>query len=208
MKFHFLSALAVGSEEKPFWQELFAILYDAYFGQTEVYEHLDMGTGSLLSVRLIILGICLGLAAGGFVAVFNKRVLGDFVRRLLQEKCLSPETGKSLPELDYAHVLTIRRAVRTNVNLRRVVKCREEEAFEQEQGNAIKGSFRVNPDDHHFYIPEEMKYMADVKFEAKGTTWRGAIAFAIVMVIAALVLLAILPYILSLLNDFVGMLKG
>ncbi len=208
MGLQFFGALAVGTQEQPLWKEILALLYDAYFGPTQTYEHLSMGTGSLLSVRLIILGICLGLAVGGFVAVFNKRVLGGFVRRLLKAECLSAQTGKSLPELDYADKLTIRRAVRTNVSLRRVVRCREEEEFEAEWGSGGKKAFRVNPDAHHFYIPEEMKYMADVKFEAQGTTWRGAIVFAIMMVIVALVLLAILPYVLSLLNDFVGMLKG
>jgi hypothetical protein len=66
----------------------------------------------------------------------------------------------------------------------------------------------VDPDAHHFYIPEDMKYMADVKFEGKGNTWRSAIAFAILMIVLMLVLLGFLPYILSLLNDFVGMLRA
>ncbi len=214
MNWFLTGALTLGTEQETgFWQTVWAWLYEAYFGDAYSYEHLDMGTGTMLSVRLIVVGICLGLSVGGFVAVFNKRVLGGFVRRLLRAECLSPETGKTLPELDYADKLTIRRAVRTNVNLRRVVKCREEEAYEAEEGSATdkkarKKPFRIDPDEHHFYIPEDMKYMADVKFEDKGTTWRGAIVCAILMVILALVLLAVLPYLFSLINDFVGMLKG
>ncbi len=212
MRFGFLVALTAAAEEElPLWKELWYLFYDSVFGDQTYYEYLDMGTGSLISVRLIIVGIFLGLAAGSFVAVFNKQVLGGFVRKLLREECLSPETGKTLPELNYAAKLTIRRAVRRSVALRRVVRCREEEDFyaEQERNPSKKKiEFRVNPDHHHFFIPEEMKYMADVKFEAKGTTWRSAIAFSFLMVVLMVVLLTFLPNILSLLNDFIGMVKG
>ena len=62
----------------------------------------------------------------------------------------------------------------------------------------------MDPDAHHFYIPEEMKYTADVKFEKKGSTWLGAILFVAVAIVIGFVLLLVLPYLLSLLNDFVG----
>lgn len=212
MSFWLIGALNAGAEnELPLWKEICNLFYEAYFGTEGYYEHLDMGTGSLLSLRLIILGIFLGIAAGSFVSVFNKRVLGGFVRKLLREECLSPETGKTLPELNYAAKLTIRRAVKKNVNLLRVVRCREEEEYltaMEAEGRKKYPPFRIDPDRHHFYIPEDMKYMADVKFEAKGMTWQSAIAFSILMIVTMLVLLGFLPNILSLLNDFVGMLKG
>ena len=94
-------------------------IYQLYFGPLPEYENLDFGTGSLGSLRLIIAGILLGLAVGGFVAVYNKQVLGRFVRVLIAEGCLSPESGKSLPELNYADKLIIRNAVRRGVSLRR-----------------------------------------------------------------------------------------
>lgn len=216
MRFCFFGALTAGAEEElPLWKVLWNAVYEGLFGTAEVYEHLDMGTGTLLSVRVIIVGMLLGLAVGGFVAAYNKQVLGGFVRTLLHSQCLSPEAGKSLPELDYADKLFIRRAVKKSVSLRRVVRCREEEEFFAKQ-EEIKDkrakkraeSFRVDPDAHHFYIPSEMKYMADVKFEGAGTTWRSAIASAILMLVLIPVLLTVLPYILRLLNDFVGMMKG
>lgn len=210
MKLHFFMALNAEAEAKvPLWKELWSIFYDACFGTPTYYEHLNFGTGSLLSVRLLVAGIFIGLAIGAFVAVFNKQTLGDFVRKLLREECLSPERAKTFPELDYAAKLSVRRAVRKNVNLRRVVRCREEEEFLAAQGNTKKTpTFRVDPDTHHFYIPEEMKYMADIKFDAKGTTWPSAFAFAFLMIVLMFVVLTVLPYLMSLLNDFVGMIQA
>ncbi|MBR2353146.1 MAG: hypothetical protein IKA76_01415 [Clostridia bacterium] len=190
-----------------FWDTL----YQAYFGELPEFSNIHLGALGNTSLRLIIVGIFLGLALGGFVAVYNKQILGRFVRALLAENCLSPESGKTLPEMNYADKLMIRRAVRKSPSLRRVVKCAEEEAHwealteKQKKANKKATEFRIDPDIHHFYIPEDMKYMADVKFEGKGNTWFGAIAFAAGMIVFMLVVLGALPFLLSLLNDFLEM---
>ena len=221
MKQTVVRALLTAEEELPLWKELWLYFYDTYFTDETVYEHLNMGSGSLISVRNIILGLFVGLTLASFAAVFNKRVLGGFVRILLREECLSPETGKTLPELNYADKLIIRYAVRHSVTLRRVVKCREEEEYLQSMEELRESyaerrredpslpkrfrqkSFRIDPDAHHFYIPEEMKYMADVKFEQKGTTWLCAVLFVVVMLVALIAVMMVLPHILSLVNEFV-----
>ena len=69
-------------------------------------------------------------------------------------------------------------------------------------------SFRVDPDNHHFYIPEQMKYTADVKFEKKGSGWLSAVLFCAVMLVVGFVILLILPSLLSLLDQFVGALDS
>ncbi|MBQ9086678.1 MAG: hypothetical protein IJY47_05775 [Clostridia bacterium] len=219
MKFEVLTLLTTPEEEQPLWKEIWSAFYETYINDSTQYEHLDIGSGSLISVRTIIFGLFIGLTLASFGAVFNKRVLGGFVRRLLREECLSPETGKTLPELGIADKLWIRRAVRKSVSLRRVVRCREEEealSAQESAEDADKGhrssrrrsaAFRVDPDQHHFYIPEDMKYLADVKFEQKGTTWLGAILFIFVMIAALIALLVALPYILEIVNDFVGAVK-
>ncbi|MBE6546101.1 MAG: hypothetical protein E7668_01505 [Ruminococcaceae bacterium] len=204
------------------WQELWQYFYETYFTDETVYEHLNMGGGSLISVRNIIFGLFFGLVVAGFAVVFNKRVPGGFVRLLLKEACLSPETGRTLPELNSAHKLYIRYAVRRSVSLRRVVKCREEEDYLAEEAAEEEAyakrreedpslpkhrrvkPFRIDPDRHHFYIPEEMKYTAEIKFEKKGTTWWGAVCFAVIMLIVFVLVLVALPQILEVLNDFVG----
>lgn len=195
------------------------------FGIEEQYEYLGNGSGSMTSLPMIIIGIFIGLALASFGAVFNKRVLGDFVRKLLREDVLSAESAKTLAELNYQRNPAIRSGVRKGVTLRRVVRCREEEEYlaaieakqieyEEKRKNdpslpRFKAEpFRVDPDQHHFYIPEEIKYMADVKFEKKGSTWLGAVVFIVVLAIAFVLLMWAMPYILSVLNDWIGWITG
>lgn len=216
MRFGWIAALSVEMDSS-FWKEL----WNTVFADETKYEYLEKGAVSLTSLRMIIVGIFIGLALACFAAVFNKRVLGDFVRKVLREEALSPETAKTLSELGYARKTCIRSSVRKGVNLRRVVRCREEEAYllEMEQKEAEYAAkrkenpklpkfkaepFRVNADEHHFYIPEEMKYMADVKFEKKGSTWLGAIVFVVILLILTVVAFLTLPYILTVLNDWFG----
>ena len=210
MKDRFLYSLTVSGESPAtigsFWDKI----YELYFGELPEYSNIDLGALGATSLRLLIMGIFLGLALGGFVAAYNKQVLGKFVRVLIFEGCLSPESGKTLPELNYADKLMIRRAVRKSPSLRRVIRCAEEEAYwekyeEKKKKKRKIADFRIDPDVHHFYIPKDLKYMADVKFEGKGNTWVGAIAVAVGMIVFMLIVLGALPFLLSLLNDFLEM---
>ena len=167
-------------------KKLWNAFYDTYLTD-RTYENLSLGSGSLISVRTIVIGIFLGIALALLVSVYHKRFLGALVRKLTCEGICSAELAKSLPELGVADRLLLRSAVKRSVSLRRVVRCREEEEFYRAQEEAklaheekrktdrsLKkfrySDFRVDPDAHHFYVPEELKYTAEIKFDSKGTS--------------------------------------
>ena len=216
----FPTILTVQEEEMPLWRELGIHFYETYYGNSVYYPNLNLDTDSMIFIKNLILGIFIGLCIAAFATVYNKRVLGNFVRKLLREECLSKESAKTLSELGVMQNYAIRNAVRKSVNLRRVVRCREEEEFLAEQENLqheFKGAskrnkkavsreekFEMDTANDHFYIPEDMKYMADVKFESRGTTWLGAILFVIIMAIVFVALLMFLPQIFETLDSFVG----
>lgn len=217
-----LSVFAAAAQQTSWLKDIWTDFYEGYVVPDEYYEHLDLGSGSLLSIRMIIIGLFIGIGIAGFAAVFNKRVLGAFVRRLLSEQCLSQESAKTLDELGFGANLFVRFSLRSGaVNLRSVVKCREEElyyaelekmreAHEQKRRSdpSLKPfketPYRVDVLEDSFYIPEEKKYVADMKFEAKGTSWHGIIVLMIFSVIALIAVLLILPEILGLIDDFIG----
>ncbi len=225
MKFAVFSRLASDTEKVPLIVELWQYFIDTYYTNEVYYTNLNMDTSSMIVVKNIILGIFIGLSVAAFSVVFNKRVLGDYVRTLLKAEALSPDTAKTLEETGYLKKVAIRSAVKKSINLRRVVKCREEEAYyaeieekrlsyeeKRKTDRSMKKfsakEFRVDPLTHHFYIPEELKYTADVKFEKKGTSLLGAILFVIIMAVAFVVLLVALPGIFELLDGFVGNISG
>ena len=64
-----------------FWENVWNYLTD-----NGTYDHLNMDGSALISVRLIIVGLFIGVGVAAFVSVFNKRILGGFVRKLLREE--------------------------------------------------------------------------------------------------------------------------
>lgn len=215
------SFAASNAEEMPLIVELWLHFYDNYVVNLGYYEHLGLETQDLINFKIMLLGLFIGLAVASFGIVYDKRVLGDAVRKLLREECLSPESAKTLVELGYGRSATVRHSVRKSVSLRRVVKCREEEEFlraQEEQRLAHEearktdrslGRFRevdyvFDLENDHFYIPEELKYTADIKFEKKGNSWFFSILFVVILAILYVVLLVFLPDMLQIIDDFVG----
>ena len=93
----------------------------------------NMGSGSGIPIPWIIVAVFMGIAFAFVATVFTKRVWGEMVRRLLSEQALSAESAKTMSELSLDKNIFLRRAVKGNVSLRRVVFCREEEEFLREQ---------------------------------------------------------------------------
>ena len=212
---HVLSATA----EEPFVVQLWNDFIDTFVINDVYYPYLGLEGSDMFQIKLLILGLFIGLAIAAFGGVYDKRVLGNMVRSLLGRGCLSPENAQTLAQLGYARNSIVRHSVRKSVSLRRVVRCVGEEKFlaEQEQkrlaheekrktdksiGRFREVGYTFDLENDRFYIPEEMKYMADVKFEKKGSTWLGAILFAVIMLVVYVILLINLPGILEILNDF------
>ena len=208
------------AEEPSFLAQLWNDFITTFVTNEVYYPNLGLeGGSSLFSLKLMILGLFIGLSLASFGALYDKRVLGEAVRAILRKEAYTPETAVTLVELGYARNSIVRHSVRKSVTLRRVVRCVEEEKFlaEQEQrrieheekrkNDKSLGRFReldytFDLENDHFYIPEEIRYTADVKFEKKGSSWIGAIVFTLVMLVVYVILLICLPDILEILNDF------
>lgn len=212
--------LTIPEEDRGFLQNLWLSFYENYIDPSETFDNLNMDSGSILSIRIVIIGLFFGLALAGFAAVFNKRVLGALVRKLIADECLSPETAKTLDELGFDNIF-MRFAVKHSTSLRRVVKCREEEIYDREQERSRleyeenrkqnkklsrfrEKPYKINDLTDAFYIPEKMKFTADVKFEKKGNSWFSTIVSAIAMIIIMIAILIALPHILSAINEITG----
>ena len=209
--------------DQPLIEELWEYFIDTYIENDRVYENLDFG--GLFSAQTLLIGIFIGLALAAVASVINKQINGSFVARLIENDCLSPENAKTLPELDAAHILSVRLGLACGVNLRRVVRCREEDEYLEvirgketeyakmrEENPKLPKSFdpkpfKINPEIHHFYIPEDMKYTAQVKFDRKGNSLWSALIWTAVILVALLVLIVLLPSLLDLLDAVVGSFK-
>ena len=215
-----LAAGVIAEKKLTLIEELWQYFYYTYFTDRNVYENINVNSG-VVSIKSIIIGLSLGLALAAFFAVFNKKILGRFVRTLIKNECFSPESAKTLGELGFADKLLVRGSLRRGVTLKRVVRSPEEDEFlaEEEKRRAEyekkraedsslpkykEKSFIPSLDTDRFYIPEEMRYMADIKFDDRGSSWYGVIATLILSLVVIACLLIAVPYILSLVDDLVG----
>ncbi len=193
--------------------------FHSLFSSSEEYENLGITGGSM--IPSIVIGIAIGFLIASCMAIFDKRVLGDFVRQVLSYECLSRESAKTLEELGYHKNSFVRGALKSGVSLRRVVKCVEEEiflenvekeraAYEAAKSDEKKPKFRepkfkMDVSVMHFYIPEEMKYMADVKFEKKGTGVHTLVLAFVLVIAITFALLFFIPELLQMLDNMLGM---
>ena len=202
-------------------QELWEYFEGKYFSvDTGRYEHIDLGSGSLITLQRIVLGLFAGIIIAAGFACYDKNRLGAFVRKIVQEQCLWPDKAQTLYELGFMKNGGVKASLRSPNQLGKVVHCVEKEAYEKqveearvayvaEHGND-KGFFmpdyRINFDTDHFYIPDEEHYRAEIRYEEKGSGWRAFILVVIVSIIGAALVCFMLPDMLQMVDNLIGIL--
>ena len=204
------------------WNYIKSVFFSSDSGY---YENLGFEKSPLFSFRLMVLGIFIGAIIACVAMAYNKQVLGNAVRKIIAEGATSKENAKTLSELGYDKSFFIRNAVRSGVSLRKVVKCveeeeyyaeqrREEEEYEQKRkDNPSLPKFKareymVDVNTAHFYIPEEIRIRAEIRFEKKGSGWITSIVGVVLLCVILFLLLLAMPLILGGINDLVGFFKG
>ena len=216
MNFFYKFALSAETDTT-FWEDIWNYLYDVYLRVDGDYQNLGFEKMPLFSLRLTVLGIFIGTVIACIAMAYNKEVLGGIARKLIADGCLSADTAKSADELGYIKNFLARSALRGSTSLRRVVRCVEEEEFYREQAadKEAYGQKRAeNPSlpkykereylidlaTAHFYIPEELRIRAEIKFDKKGSGWLSSVIAVIVLAILFFCLLLVLPMILEFLD--------
>lgn len=212
--------------------ELFTYLTERYFSvELGTYENFSVGAGTATTVRNIILALMIGFIAASVMTAYTRQGLGGFVRKLLREECLSPEQAKTLMELGYFRSSMIRRELSRGTTLCMVVRCCEEKPSQdptpeqkttqgQDQSSApdqIAEAFEnVTPASQNtqtyrkidfltarFYIPEDLRYRADVRFDAKGSSWGLVAVSAVISILAAALLCWLFPDVIALADNII-----
>ena len=211
--------------EKSLLVELWEYFTEKYFTVDLPYlENLSLGSGSLISLGGVIIGIAIGIVIAAICTVYNKRYIGDFVRKLIYEECFDAGSAKTLYELGYLKSAGVRDVIKSGGSLSRWVRCVEEDdflseleksrqAFDEEHKNDIKKpkfkeiEFKRDLNTMHFYLPRDKKYAAEIKFDDKGTSWGAVILVIIGAVLFAAFACYMLPDILKLIDNFISVMK-
>ena len=123
--------LASSSSEVSLFEELLTYIVSKYltpnFGAYE-YTNIEIDTDPLVSPAMIVLAGFIAVIAGASAVIFNKRVLGRLVRRILRADALSPDRAKTLSELELGDNKLIRLFI-NRMTLSKAVRCREEDEY-------------------------------------------------------------------------------
>ena len=203
-------------------QELWEYFEGKYFSvDTGRYEHIDLGTGSLITLQRIVLGLFAGIIVAAAIACYDKNKLGAFVRTLVKEQCLWPDKAKTLYELGFMKSSGVKASLRSPNQLGKIVHCVEKDAYDKQVEEAraayvaehgsdkdfFMPTYRINFDNDHFYIPDEEHYRAEVRYEEKGSGWRAFILVVIVSVIGAALVCFLLPDMLQMVDNMLDILS-
>ena len=213
----FLSAAGEPSLLEEIWEYLEGKYFSVDVGR---YEHISVGSGSLVSLQKVVLGVCVGIIIAAGMACYDKNKLGGFVRAVVREQALWPDKAKTLSELGFSRNRAVRMSLRSSNKLGKIVRCVEKDTYDEqmtaaravyvEQNGNEEGFFypqyRVDLENDHFYIPDEEHYRAETRYDNKGSGWRAFVLVCIVAVMAAALICFLLPDMIQLVDNMIGIL--
>ncbi len=170
---------------------------DWFFLKAGQYRHFRFDAETASLVTTFIWAIAAGIALAALFTLYQKYVPGALIRAILRAGADSEESARSLEELGFARNPFIRLELKHGTllgkHLRFVLPGKG-------QGSGEEGALQTRcptPNAARFYIPEELKYRADARYDKKGN---GPVQCAVTILLAgaiALVVIRLLPVLLS-----------
>lgn len=158
------------------------------------------------AVWVVFLGVCFG----AFYAYYHRRLLGDILRTFISAGADSSENAKTLSEIGYG--TGIKRAfagfaLRQGSVLRKsVYAVFEEKKPVKKNPDELFAKGEKLPCEQRYYIPEDKRITAEIRYDGKGTTASTLIFTVAVFFVAAIVAVSLLPWIIrnyhNLMNNY------
>jgi hypothetical protein len=186
-----------------------------------IYENFELYNPTI-SLEMIVWSMCGGLAIGTVATFINRRVVGEFVRRLVKNGIHTPEAAITLAQSGCSRNLFVRRALRTGKSLRRVVACANEDEMPVKTPSASKAAvllrriFSVEAEPEQivdltrarFYVPEELRIRAELRYEINGTTVPNLVLSLLLIVAGGFAALYLVPELLTFLDNFLTIIRA
>ena len=155
----------------------------------------------------IIWVVFAGVCCAAFYAFYQKRIVGDLLRAFTAAGADSPENAKTLSDIGYGTGIKARfarRALKKGSVLRKSIEAIGETVPQEK--NRHPDEFFVKKetlsDSVRFYVPEDKRRIAERRYDGDGMTASALLLTVVSFFAAAVLLIAFLPQILSLLKNF------
>jgi ABC-type amino acid transport system permease subunit len=182
----------------------------------EFYMGLDLNswlTYKGMTLEIIVWSMFLGIIIGAIVTLYNKSILGAFVRKLLETGSTTPENAKTLEETGFANNIFVKFSLQIRSTYRKIIRAaaidnRIPDLASSGVAQAGVKKRRKRSDSYKlselkFYIPEEMIMRADSFYSNKGTSILIVIMTAALFLTVAILSILIIPNLVQMLKNFV-----
>lgn len=156
---------------------------------------------NLSGLNLVIWSVYIGFMIASVMYYYQKKVVGGFVRRVMEKGANSPDTAMTLAELGYQNHPAIRRELKKPGPLRKMVWEAEDNYLQGENGllySAREKALDLNLG--RFYVSEEKRIEAELRYDNKGTDLFTLIIAAAIFFALAVVACIWLPTLLDLIH--------
>ncbi len=133
-----------------------------------MFAVLNTTTGAV-SLELVVWSLFVGIMLAGAIAVYNKRYLGGFVRKLIEEEAYTPETALTLDEIGYGNNKILQKEILRGVVFKSIVYEKDDEVVIQDKSALPVFHEELDFAKTRFYVPYELRHRAALKFDKKGT---------------------------------------
>ena len=185
--------------------ELISYFQETYFSiRFGAYDNFSIPLQTANTINKMIPALVLGIIIAAVAAIFCRRIEGDFVHTLIKNEAFCPEAGMTLMSTGAFRSTFIRHELCHSAFLRKVVFCREEQAFLEEKGK--DATYKIDFTRDHFFIPEDLKYRAENRFNPKGSNWRTVVLTVVLVPVFVGLLCRFMPSILQLADSLITLL--
>lgn len=171
---------------------------------------------TFITLRLVLIGLYAGILIALVMSYYRKIYLGALVRKLLKKEALSEETALTLKETEIIAGFFMKRALKEGGTLRRYITVIGG-TLPKEISNGkkkIRSFFGLDTEPLNYdfdkvklYIPEEIKYKADIAFERGNLSPMLLIVFAVILTALFVGINLVIPELLTMLDNFITIIK-
>lgn len=155
---------------------------------------IDLGSGSILTLNIIVWSIFIGFLIGIGATIYNKAVLGQLVRAIIDKQIFTKDRALTLKELGCSNIF-VRFALRSGSSFRRVVRTVEDTEVEDS---------KLSLGEAKFFIPDENLHRAEKIYGNLGVGILSIILCVIVFFVLTLVALIVIPDLTQLVSNFIS----
>ncbi len=131
-------------------------------GFSELFDSVRTSGDVKITFRFVLWALIFGVIISWIIIIYNRKIIGAFVRAIISSGATSRETAKTLVEIEQEHNVSAISHYRRSAALQRIVFIADEGGHSQESDKK-KRSVTVD-ENTRFYIPEDMLFRAEKQY--------------------------------------------